>query len=78
MRELVEGVEVFRGFRRMRLIAEMIWRRWVPSAGEELARAERMAARAELGQQQRLAAAAFRWRLVQQRSGRSAGRQSGA
>lgn len=55
-------------WRRLRLVTLMSWRHWFPTAAEQSERAERMAGRFALGQQQRHAAAAFRWTLLRQRS----------
>jgi hypothetical protein len=64
----VEPGPIFATVRRLRLVVQMGWRHWFPTAAEQSARAERMSARVELGEQQRRAAAAFRWTLLRQRS----------
>lgn len=64
----VEPEKAAASWRRMQLLARMGWRRWFPTAAEQAARADRAAGQAELGAQQRRAAAAFRWRLLHQRS----------
>jgi hypothetical protein len=64
----VEPEPVLSTFRRLRLVTQMVWRHWFPTAAEQSARAERMAGRFELGDRQRRAAAAFRWSLLHRRS----------